>query len=664
MIIFLREKFIAQLFMWVIAIVFLVGTVFLYTNTRGGGDDPEGEVVLRINNTEVKRGTFENAVADAMESQRRNQRFGGAPNREQIQKDIIERWVNQTIFGSLHIGDAEVKRYIQSDAGRVEQYNQYQQFGVADLYTENIRQQLSTRAIQDSIHALELVTDTEVEQAYQLEADKAKVKYIEFKYDDYLSIIEVDDAEAKAYFEKNRDSYKVEEQVNVKFIRVNPAALVSDEEVKNYYDENQQEFTTLEAVKARHILKEFPKNATDEQKAETKTAAEELLKTVNAELAAGADFAELAKKHSEGPSAPQGGALRESQPNPKLPPGDYFSRGYMVPAFDKACFEDLQPGEVSGLVETRFGYHIIKLEERKAPEIQSFADVQYEIRQKLIQVSGVDKAKEVASDLLYEIEIEGYDAALTLERYKDLSLAVLETGLFSRDVGNIPQIGAPWRYQGLTEEFFDMEVNVIKVVEMKRSGRQEVVEAYLVATVLEKKPAAIPPFEEIKGEVIAGAKTGKIDGLQREKAKERAFTDAQNLFNQRADSTSLDALLEKYKAPEGLAADRLSVGESNLFSLSPTSHYIAGMGESAETMFAAFQMKVNDIDGPFKGSNAVYIIQLVERQEPDVETFQTDPAEKARHQQTLIQAKKRHALSNWLAARKEASELWIHADFR
>ena len=661
MIIFLREKFIAQLFMWVIAIVFLVGTVFLYSNTRGSGEDPEGEVVLKINNTEVKRGTFENAVADALESQRRNQRFGGAPNKEQTEKDIIERWINQAIFGSLKIGDAEVKRYIQSDASRVEQYNQYQQFGVADLYTENIRQQLSTQALQDSIYALELVTDTEIERAYQLEADKAKVKYIEFKYDDYLSTVEVDDAEAKAYFEKNRDSYKLEERVNVKFIRVNPMGLVSDEEVRNYYDENQQEFMTPEAVKARHILKKFPDNATDEQKAEIKIAAEELLKTLNAELAAGADFAELAKKHSEGPSAPQGGALRGS--NPKLPPGDYFARGDMVKPFEEAAFDTLKPGEVSGLVETRFGYHIIKLEEKKASAVQPFADVQYEIQQKLVQVSGVDKAKEVASDLLYEIEIEGYDAALALERYKALSLVVLETGLFSRDVSTIPKIGAAWGYQGLIEEFFDMEVNVIKVVEVKRSNRQEV-DAYLVATVLEKKPAAIPPFEEIKAEVIEGAQTGKIDGLRKEKAKERAFTDAQNLFNLRADSTSLNALLEKYKAPEGLAADRLSVQESNLFSLSPTSDYIAGIGNSAETMFAAFQMQVNDIDGPFKGSNAVYIIQLVERQEPDIETFRTDPAEKARHQQTLIQAKKRQALSNWLTARKEASELWIHADFR
>ena len=659
MIIFLREKFIAQLFMWIIAIVFLVGTVFLYSNTRGGDGDPEGEVVLKINNAEIKRGAFESAVANAMESQRRSQRFGGPPNREQVQKDVIDRWVRRTILGSVDIGDTEVKNYIRSDASRVEQYNLYQQWGVSDLYTEDVRLQLSTAALQNSIQALELVTDAEVERAYQLEADKAKIKFIEFKYNDYTSIIEVDDAEAKAYFEENRNNYKAEEQVNVKFIKVNPAVLVTREEVEVYYKENQEEFTTPEAVKARHILKKFPDNATDEQKAETKTAAEELLKTVNAELAAGADFAELAKKHSEGPSATQGGALRGR--NPKLPAGDYFARGDMVKPFEETAFDTLNPGEVSGLVETSYGYHIIKLEERKTPEIQPFASAQYEIQQKLVQVNGVDKAKKIAEDLLFDIEIRDYEEALALEEYTQLSLAALETGFFSRDVANIPQIGATWGYQGLVDELFDMEVNVSKVIEAKKRTGQEV-EAYFVATLLDKKPAAIPPFEEIKKGVIEG--TSKVEGLKKEKAKERAFADAQNLLNQREDAASLDALLEKYKAPEGLTADRLSVQESNPFSLSPTSDYIAGVGNSAETMFAAFQMEVNDITGPFKGSNSVYIIQLVEREEPDVEAFRTDPAEKARHRQALIQAKKRAAFDTWFAARKEASELWIHQDYR
>ena len=651
MIIFLREKFIAQLFMWIIAIVFLIGTVFLYSNTRGGGEDPEGEVVLRIDGTEVKRGEFENAVANALESERQNQRFS-TTDREQTQKSVIDRWVQQTILGSVDIADADIRRYIRSDANRVQQYNLYEQFGAADVYTENIRLQLSSAALRDSIQALELVTDTEAEQAYRLESDKAKVKFIEFKHSDYNSTVEVDDAEAEAYYEKNKDDYKSQEQVNVKFIRVNPANFVSDSVVKEYYDANQSTFTTPEAVKARHILKKFPDNATDEQKTETKAAAEELLKTVNTELAAGADFVKLAEIHSEGPSAARGGALRGS--NPKLPAGDYFARGEMVKPFEETAFDVLKPGEVSGLVETQFGYHIIKLEERKAPETQPFAQVQYEIQQKLVQVSGVDEAKRISDDLLYEIEIQDYDAALAHENYKNLSLTVLETGFFSRDATTIPQIGARWGYEGLIEDVFDMEVGVRKVIEAKK--RTGEVEAYFVATVLEKKPAAIPPFAEVKIEVIEAVKEEKTAAL--------ALTDAQSLFNQHVSDESLEELLKKYNAPEDLTTDRLSVQESNLFSLSANSNYISGMGNSAEAMFAAFRMKIDEIAGPFKGASSVYILQLVERQEPDVEAFQMDPAEKTRHLQTLIQAKKREAYLNWFAARKKVSELWIHPDYR
>ena len=652
MIIFLREKFIAQLFMWIIAIVFLIGTVFLYSNTRGGGDGPEGEVVLRIDGAEVKRGEFENAVANAIESQRQQSRSVGTPDREQTQQAVIDRWVQQTILGSVDIADADIRRYIRSDADRVQQYNLYEQFGAVDLYTENIRLQLSSTALRDSIQALELITDTEAEQAYRLESDKAKVKFIEFRHSDYTAMVEVDDAAAEAYYEENKDDYKSQEQVNVKFIRVEPILFVTDSEVKDYYEANKSAFTTPEAVKARHILKKFPDGATDEQKAEVKVAAEELLKTINAELAAGADFAELAKTHSEGPSSVQGGALRGSNPN--LPAGDYFARGDMVKPFEEAAFDTLEIGGVSGLVETQFGYHIIKLEEKKAPEAQPFVQVQYEIQQKLVQVSGVDEARQVANDLLYEVEIQDYDAALAHENFKNLPLAVLETGLFSRDATTIPRIGARWGYEELIQEIFDMEVNVIKVLEAKK--RTGEVEAYFVATVLEKKPAAIPPFAEVKIEVV--------EALKSEKAKASALTDAQSLFNQRDTAESLEALLEKYSAPEGLTADRLSVQESNLFSLSASSNYISGMGNSDEVMFAAFQMKMDEIGGPFEGNSSVYIVQLVERQEPDVEAFQMDPAEKTRHLQTIIQAKKRETYLNWFAARKKSSELWIHPDYR
>lgn len=651
MIIFLREKFIAQLFMWVIAIVFLVGTVLLYNNSQGGSGGPETEVVLRLGDAEVTRGDFERAVADAMRSAR-NQRFGGEPDREETQKSVIEQWIQQTILSSATVSDAEVERYIRSDANRVSLYNRYLQNGWEELYTQNVRLQLSATALRDTIQNLELVTDTEVEQDFRLEADKAKLKFIEFRHADYTAVIEVADAEAEAHFEANRDTYKAEEQVNVKFIKVTPADYVTESDVQTYYDENPREFTTVEAVRARHILKKFPDNATDEQKAEVKTAAEELLKTVNAELAKGATFAELAEKHSEGPSASQGGALTGSNAN--LPPGAYFARGDMVKPFEEACFDTLKPGEVSELVETQFGYHIITLEEKKPPETKPFDQVQYDIQQKLVKIRGTEEARRVATDLLYEVEITDYDTALALDAYQEKALSVNETGLFRSDDAAIPEIGPTWSHRGLIEALFDTEVGVIKVVEGKKTNGE--VEAFFIATVLEKKPAAIPPFAEIKATVI--------EDVRLEKAKERALADAQNLVNQHTADESLDALLKKYQPPEGLTAERLSVQESSLFARAANSDYIGGMGNSGDAMFAAFLMKVDEIRGPLKGDSAVYIVQLVERQAPDLETFQTDTDEQARHRQALIQVKKRDAYLNWFAARKKQSNPWIHSDYR
>jgi peptidyl-prolyl cis-trans isomerase D len=661
MIIFLREKFIAQIFMWIIAVVFIIGTILLY---GGPGDQQkagtEEEVVLKIGALEVTRGRFEDSIARRIRSQQ-NQRFRAEPDRKQAEKYIINRLIVEAIEGSANISDAEIEYYIRSNDNLLQRYNQSGYEG-ANYFKEQVRFILSATTLQDGIKTLELVTDTEAEQAYRLQADKAKVKFIEFRHDDYVTTVNVGDAEAEKYFQANREDYKTEEQVNARFIQINPADFVSKSNIETYYTENQNEFLDpqIEAVKARHILKKFPDkdNVTDEQRLETKTAAEEMLKTVKAELAAGKSFADLAKTHSEGPSGANGGVLREvlrnGQPNPKLPPGDYFSRGYMVPEFDKACFDVLKPGEVSDLIETVFGYHIIQLEEKKVPTLKSFPEVEFEIRGKLIQSSGVENAENVANELLFEIEIADFETAVGLDKYKELSLTAGETDFFSKDARNIPSIGVRYNYAGLIEEFFDMEVGVTKTIETKRFGGE--ITAYFVATVLGKKPAAIPEFENVKEDVI--------EGLREKKSKERALADAQNLFNQYTDKESLDSLAKKYKAPEGITADQKSVQESNLFNLAVGSTSVSGMGNSKDAMLMAFNMSVGEVRGPFSGDSAVYIIELVERVEPDLELYQTDPTQKKQRYQTILQQKKTEAYSNWFAARKKSINPWIHEDYR
>jgi peptidyl-prolyl cis-trans isomerase C len=144
---------------------------------------------------------------------------------------------------------------------------------------------------------------------------------------------------------------------------------VTDAEVDEFHTGNIEKFATPEQVRARHILVKMESGATAEQKAAAKKKIEEVLVKARE---GGVDFAELAKVYSEGPSAPQGGDL------------GLFTRGRMVPAFEEAAFS-MKAGEISGVVETQFGYHIIKVEERKAAGTAGKEEVADRIRQFLSQ---------------------------------------------------------------------------------------------------------------------------------------------------------------------------------------------------------------------------------------------------------------------------------------
>lgn len=132
-------------------------------------------------------------------------------------------------------------------------------------------------------------------------------------------------------------------------VKIRPIAEpVTDKDIADFYEEKKEGFVESEKVSARHILIKVSADASDQEKADARDKIETVLKEARGE----ADFAELAKKHSEGPSAPRGGDL------------DYFGRGQMVKPFEDAAFS-LEPGQISEIVETQFGYHIILVQDKK-----------------------------------------------------------------------------------------------------------------------------------------------------------------------------------------------------------------------------------------------------------------------------------------------------------
>jgi peptidyl-prolyl cis-trans isomerase D len=650
MIVFLREKFIAQLFLIVVGIVFIIGSFLLFDIVGGGGalgggrDNP---IAFEINGVKIQQREFENLVSSEMTRQQQQSQNRSQIEREEIEQQILDLLISrQVLLGSVQISNAEVEQYIRNDDNLLSNYNAIQQSGSGDDFRQYVRSLLINQVLLNQIQGLELVTDAEVENEYRRQNTKAKLKYIQFKHLWYNGAAKVDDAEAQTYFEAHKEKYEKGEEVNLRFIKLDPTNFISGEDLQAYYNEHQQEFKTPEAVKARHILKKFPDNATDEQKVEVKVEAEKLLETVKAAIAEGEDFAELAKKHSEDAgSAPQGGALRGR--NPDLPPGDYFARGDMVQSFEKAAFDELAPGEVSDLVESSFGYHIIKLEEKRPEEVQPFAQARSGINDKLIQIVGAEQAKAVAENLLFDVEILDYQEAIQLDRYKDLSLTVQDTGFFTAADNNIPEIGMKLTYQDVIDQVFDMEVNISAISTNRKQNGD--IDAYFVMKVLEKKHATVPEFEAVKAQVI--------DDIKGEKAKQLALEDAQRLVALRTPDESLEDLVERYEAPEDITNKEREVKESNLFALSPNSGYISGLGTCRDAMFAAFNIELNEVQGALQGWNGAYIIQLIEREELDMEKFRNDSAERAKIRRTLLQAKQTEIYRNWLATLKKGAQI-------
>jgi peptidyl-prolyl cis-trans isomerase C len=167
---------------------------------------------------------------------------------------------------------------------------------------------------------------------------------------------------------------------------------IKEADVKGFYDSNPQFFKTPEQVKASHILMKVKEDGSD------KDAVTAKLKALKAEAEKGGDFAELAKKNSEGPSASNGGDL------------GFFGKGQMVPAFEQSAFS-MKDNQVSDVIETQFGLHILKVFERRAGGVTPFAEVKDKIEGHLNNQKKGDSAKAYVDELK-----AGADIKITMKK--------------------------------------------------------------------------------------------------------------------------------------------------------------------------------------------------------------------------------------------------------
>ncbi|HQR50204.1 MAG TPA: SurA N-terminal domain-containing protein [Methylophilaceae bacterium] len=341
-------------------------------------------------------------------------------------------------------------------------------------FESRMRGELLTKKLRDGVTATAFAPHAVSDNLIQIDRQQREVSIAAIKAADFLGQAKVDAAQVQAFYDKNKDKFRVPEQVKIEFVIFSSNNLitstpVAEDEVKKFYQENASKFQGDEQRRASHILVAFDKKDDTAKKAAHEKA-ESVLAEVNKNPA---KFDELARKYSQDPgSAANGGDL------------GLFGRGMMVKPFEDAVFS-MKPGAVSGLVESDFGYHIIKLTEIKG-QAPTYDDVKAQIRAELLNQKALAKFAEQA---------EGFNN-MVYEQSDSLQPVV--------KAFNVPLQTSQWMSREDAMKFFksDKLVKAIFSDEVLKDKRNtEAVEAapntLVAARVVDYKPAAPRSFAEV-----------------------------------------------------------------------------------------------------------------------------------------------------------------------
>ena len=299
-------------------------------------------------------------------------------------------------------------------------------------FSNYMRQQMTREQLARAVSASDFALPAEVTLANALQQQTRNAEYLIVDSAPFASEVELSDEEVNTFYEANLAQFDTQEKVNIAYVILSVDDLkgdvtVSDEEVEQYYTENNLLYKTAEERRVSHIIIEF-----GDDEAAAKAKAEALV----AELANGADFATLAQENSDDTfTAENGGDL------------DFITAGMMDEAFDDAAFSLAQVGDVSEVVETEFGYHIIKLTDIKPEEVTPLAEVSEEIRNQL----ATDKATDRFYSLQNDMANLAFEVPDTLEDVAGVAnKPVKETGLVSAQL-----VPAPLNVPAVTSRVFD-----------------------------------------------------------------------------------------------------------------------------------------------------------------------------------------------------------------
>lgn len=615
---------------WSLALVCLALVIFYIPDFLQSNDLAASETVAVVEGKEVRAEEFRRLYQAQLQSYRAQ--FGAQINEQLLKQLGVEQQILQQMVDEraalaeaerlgLSVSDEEVAQRIFAVPAFLENgvfigTERYQQLLASQPvplsvteFEESVRRSLMADKLRASVTDWMSISDKEVEQEYRRRNDKVKLAVVAFNADSYRPDVTASDADVASHFEAHQADFKIPEKRKVKYLLIDIEAIrakvtITPADVERLYNENIQQYSTPEQIRASHIL--FKTEGKDD--AAVKTKAEDVLKQAKA----GADFAELAKKFSEDESnASNGGDL------------DYFGRGRMVPQFDDAAFA-LPAGQISELVKTEFGYHIIKVVEKK-PGITRPID---EVRPQLTEQLQYQRAQAQATELAQNLERQIKKPADLDTAAKTNGLTVQETGLFA---SNEPIMGI-----GAAPE---MTARAFSLNDGEVSGAVRTGSGYVFETVTQKQDPYVPKLEEVK------------ERVRDEVLKQRAL--------EMAKQKAAEAATKLKGAPDFDKAAKAAQLEAKTTELLTRDSPIPDLGAAPDVIEAAFALPQGAVSDPISTANGTAIFKVVEKQQASTADL---AASKESFREELLGERRNRFFSAYMTKAKQKMKIEVNRD--
>jgi len=617
---------------WSLGLVCLAFVLFYIPDfMRGSGADASSsDTVAVVEGREITSGEFRRTYQAQLQAYR--SAYGNNMSEQLLKQLGIDQQILQTMVDEraalaeadrlgISVSDEEVRQRIFSmpafqDNGAFIGEARYQQLLrmqrpplTPSEFEDNVRRGLAVEKLRASVTDWLSVQDDELEREYRRRNDKVKLAVASFTADSFRTQVSATDAEIAAYFDAHKNDFKIPEKRKIRYLLVDIDAqrakvVVPPADIEREYNNNVEQYTTPEQVRASHIL--LKTEGKDD--AAVKAKAEELLRRARA----GADFAELARKNSEDEaSAKNGGDL------------DYFGKGRMVPEFDAAVFA-MQPGQISDLVKTQYGYHIIKLVDKKVATTRPLA----EVRQQLADQLAYQRAQAQAADLAQKLESQIKKPGDLDSTAKAQGLSVQESGFFSRDEPILGLGPAP----EAANKAFEMKPNEV-------SGALRASRGFVFQTMVAKQDPYVPKVDEVK------------DRVREEVVKQKA---------REASTKKAAEIAAKLKAaPDFEKAAKAAGIEAKTTDLITEDAPIPDLGNAPAVTEAAFKLAQGEVSGPIATDNGTAVIKVIEKKEVTPEEWISS---KDRFREELLSDRRNRFFSAYMVKAKQKMKIDVNRE--